>query len=313
MRSLSHQRWRIKINHRQPMHSRRLAMHQPITETALPAYQPPPNFLQRLRRRLVRLAILVLVGWCSAVTFIWFEQEKLLFHPKPPTANFKFDLAYTSEVYIDVPGAKLHALYLHQPAEKSKGIVLFLHGNADNLETWFTHADFWLATGYDVLMPDYRGFGKSTGHIENEAQLNDDVMHMWNFVAPNYPNKKHVFYGRSLGTGLAAKLATQVPVDLVVLVSPYESMVQMGREYYPWVPPFVLRYPLETNKLIPQIQAPILLLHGTSDKLIPIAHSQRLLKLNPKARLVEIEGAGHGDIHNFDAYTNTLKQALNAL
>lgn len=288
-------------------------MHQPITETTLPAYKPPPSLLQRLRRRMVKLLILVLVLWSAAITYIWFQQEKLLFHPEPLATNFKFELAYTSEVYIDVPGAKLHALYLHQPAEKSKGIVLFLHGNAGNLETWFTHADFWLTTGYDVLMPDYRGFGKSTGHIENEAQLNDDVMHMWNFVAANYQGKKHVFYGRSLGTGLAAKLATQVPADLVVLVSSYESMIQMGQEYYPWVPPFVLRYPLKTNELLPQIQTPILLIHGTNDKLISIDHSRRLLKLNPKARLVEIEGAGHGDIHNFDAYTNTLKQALETL
>lgn len=288
-------------------------MHQPITETALPAYQPPPSLLQRLRRRMIKLLILVLVLWSTAITFIWFQQEKLLFHPEPLAANFKFNLAYTSEVYIDVPGAKLHALYLHQPPEKSKGIVLFLHGNAGNLETWFTHADFWLSTGFDVLMPDYRGFGKSTGHIENEAQLNDDVMRMWQYVAANYKGKKVVFYGRSLGTGLAAKLATETQADLVVLVSPYESMVQMGREYYPWVPPFVLRYPLKTNELLPQIHTPILLLHGTQDKLISIEHSKRLLQLNPQARLVEIEGAGHNDIHNFESYTNTLKQALHDL
>jgi pimeloyl-ACP methyl ester carboxylesterase len=288
-------------------------MHQPITEIALPAYQPPPSLLQRLLRRMVKLLILVLVVWSAAITYIWFQQEKLLFHPEPLAENFKFELAYTSEVYIDVPDAKLHALYLHQPTEKSKGIVLFLHGNAGNLKTWFTHADFWLTTGYDVLMPDYRGFGKSTGHIENEAQLNDDVLRAWNFVAPNYEGKKHVIYGRSLGTGLAAKLATQVPADLVVLVSPYESMVQMGREYYPWVPPFILRYPLRTNELLPQLQTPILLIHGTKDKLISIDHSRRLLKLNPRARLVEIEGAGHGDIHDFEAYTNTLKRALETL
>lgn len=288
-------------------------MHQPITETSIPAYQPPPNLFQRWRRRLINLAIAAFILWCLAIVAIWSQQEKLLFHPEPLAANFKFDLAYTSEVFIDVPGAKLHALYLHQPAEKSKGIVLFLHGNAGNLETWFTHADFWLTTGYDVLMPDYRGFGKSSGKIESEAQLNDDVLRAWNFVAANYQGKKHVIYGRSLGTGLAAKLATQVPADLVVLVSPYESMTEMAQEYYPWVPSFVLRYPLKTNEVLPLLQSPILLIHGTSDGLISIDHSKRLLTLNPKASLVEIKGAGHGDIHNFDAYTNTLKQALDAL
>jgi uncharacterized protein len=253
-------------------------MHQPITETTIPTYQPPPNFLQRLRRRLVKLAVTASAVWCLAIVVIWSQQEKLLFHPEPLAANFKFDLEYTSEVYIDVPGAKLHALYLRQPTEKSKGIVLFLHGNAGNLETWFTHADFWLTTGYDVLMPDYRGFGKSTGKIESEAQLNDDVLRAWNFVAANYQGKKHVIYGRSLGTGLAAKLATQVPTDLVVLVSPYESMTHMAQEYYPWVPSFVLRYPLKTNEILPLLHSPILLIHGTNDHLIPIDNSKRLLK-----------------------------------
>lgn len=288
-------------------------MHQPITETAIPAYQPPPSILQLWRRRLLRGAFLALIAWFLAIIFIWLRQEKLLFYPEPLAASFKFKIPHTAEVFIDVPGAKLHALYLRQPADKSKGVVLFLHGNAGNLETWFTHADFWLETGYDVLMPDYRGYGKSTGHIENEAQLHDDVLRVWNFVAANYPDKKHVFYGRSLGTGLAAQLATQVPADLLVLVSAYQSMTHMAREYYPWVPGFVQRYSLKTNEYLPQLQCPILLLHGTADKLISIDHSRQLLPLNSHARLVEIEGAAHSDIHNFDTYTNTLKQALKDL
>ncbi len=288
-------------------------MHQPITETLTPGYQAPPSFFQRLRRRLAVLGFLVFMLWCVAIAFIWFKQETLLFYPEPLAPNFKFNLPFTSEVYIETPGAKLHALYLRQPADKSKGIVLFLHGNAGNLETWFTHTDFWLETGYDVLMPDYRGYGKSTGHIENEAQLYDDVLRAWNFVATNYPEKKRVLYGRSLGTGLAAKLATEVSADLLVLVSPYESMTRMAREYYPWVPPFVLRYPIKTNELFPDINCPILLLHGTADKLIPVVQSQHLAKLNPNAKLVEIEGAAHGDIHHFDTYISTLKQTLKML
>ena len=288
-------------------------MHQPITETAIPAYQPPPSFLQRWCRRLIRLAILALTLWGLAITAVWSLQEKLLFHPEPLAPKFRFELPYTSEVYIDVPDAKLHALYLHQPAHQSKGIVLFLHGNAGNLETWFTHTDFWLSTGYDVLMLDYRGFGKSTGKIESEAQLNDDVLHAWNYVAHNYKNKKKVFYGRSLGTGLAAKLATQTHADLVVLVSPYTSMTAIAREYYQWVPPFILRYPLRTDQFLPQLNTKILLLHGTADALISNEHSKHLVKLNPTARLVEIDGAGHGDIHNFDTYTNTLKAELDSL
>lgn len=287
-------------------------MHQPITES-IPPYQAPPSFLRRLGRRIIKWCVVIFLVWSAAIIFLWFQQEKLLFHPEPLAPKFKFNFPYTSEIFIDVPGAKLHALYLRQPPEKSRGIVLFLHGNFGNLKTWFTSPDFWLDTGFDVLMPDYRGFGKSTGHIESEAQLNDDVLRMWEYIAANYKHKKIVLYGRSLGTGLAAKLATRAPADLLVLVSPYENMAQMAREYYPWVPSFALRYPLKTDELLPQIRIPILLLHGNQDKLISIEHSKRLVTLNPHARLVEIDGASHGDIHHFDTYTNTLKQALQNL
>jgi len=266
-----------------------------------------------LRRILVGVALGIAVLWILTLVYLWFWQESLLFHPKPPSADYTFELQDTTEVYIDVNGAKLHALYLRQAPEKSRGIVLFLHGNAGNLKTWFTHADFWISTGYDVLMLDYRGFGKSTGTIESEAQLNDDVLRAWNFVAPNYQNKKYVIYGRSIGTGLAAKLATEVPTDLLVLVSAYESMTKVAKEYYPWVPSMVLRYPLRTDQLLPNVHSKILLLHGTDDKLISIEHSRQLQKLNANAQLVEIPGAGHGDIHDFDLYTNTLTKALGSL
>lgn len=288
-------------------------MHQPIAQ--IPASSPPqpPGLLHKLYKISLWVLSAGVLLWLVAIAYIWFKQESLLFFPEPLAANAKFDLAYTSEVYIEVPGAKLHALYLRQPPEQSKGIVLFLHGNAGNLETWFTNAEFWLTTGYDVLMPDYRGFGKSTGQITSEEQLHDDVMLMWQWVAPNYQGKKKVFYGRSLGTGLAVKLATQVEPDLLVLVSPYTSMTQMARDLYPWVPPALLRYPLPTEQWLPQVRSKILLLHGTADTLIPLEHSHTLLELNPRAQLVEIAGAGHGDIHNFPLYTDTLKQALDAL
>ncbi|RYY76694.1 MAG: alpha/beta fold hydrolase [Gammaproteobacteria bacterium] len=288
-------------------------MHQPVTETNIKAYQPPPGFFTKWRRRLINLAIFAFIAWLLAVAFVWYSQEKLLFHPDPATPNHKFDLTNTSEVYIDVPGAKLHALYLRQPEEQSRGIILFLHGNAGNLETWFTHADFWLETGYDVLMPDYRGFGKSTGKILSEEQLNDDVLRVWNFVAPNYHGKKQVIYGRSLGTGLAATLASEISTDLLILVSPYTSMTDVAHEYYPWVPGGILRYPLKTDQVLPQLRNKILMLHGTDDKLISIEHSRRLQKLNSAAQLIEIDEAGHSDIHEFPSYVTALKEALASL
>lgn len=285
-------------------------MHQPH---AFPAEPRRPRFLTKLCRLMIIAAISVFGLWLLALVYLWFWQESLLFHPKPTAADYRFNLQDTREVYLEVPGAKLHALYLRQPAAKSRGIVLFLHGNAGNLQSWFTATDFWLSTGYDVLMPDYRGFGKSSGQIQSEAQLHDDTLRAWNLVAADYQDKKRVIYGRSLGTGLAIKLATEVPADLLVLVSAYASMAQIAREYYPWVPSQILRYPLRSDLLLQQVHSKILLLHGTEDHFIKIAHSQQLQKLNANAQLIEIPGAAHNDIHDFDSYTDTLAAALKSL
>lgn len=265
-------------------------------------------------RSLIRLANIIVITivctYCVAVIFIWQKQEALLFHPDPLATDYTFNIPYTHEVYLDAPGAKIHALHLKLPTEQSRGVVLFFHGNAENLKEWFTNPDFWINSGYDVLMMDYRGYGKSTGSIESEDQLHQDAMLAWNYIKEQYAGKNKVIYGRSLGTALAAKLATQVSSDLVVLVSPYTSMKDMANQYYSWVPGFVLRYPLENNKYIKQITTPILLLHGNNDQLINMKHSQELATLNSRARFIEIPDAGHGDIHNFSLYIKTLHNAL---
>ncbi|TXC66715.1 lysophospholipase [Piscinibacter aquaticus] len=104
-------------------------------------------------------------------------------------------------------------------------------------------------------MLDYRGYGKSSGRIESEAQLHADVRAVWRAVAPHYAGKRVVLYGRSLGTALAASLAAELQPDLTMLVSPYTSMEAMARQHYPWVPGALLRYPLRTDEHRPACAA----------------------------------------------------------
>ncbi|MEI2518161.1 alpha/beta hydrolase, partial [Acinetobacter baumannii] len=85
------------------------------------------------------------------------------------------------EHFVDVPGARLSVLQLRLPAPR--GVVFFLHGNGDNLQTWLVNTDFYRWAGFDLVMMDYRGYGKSTGRIESEAQLHADVEAVWRSVA----------------------------------------------------------------------------------------------------------------------------------
>jgi pimeloyl-ACP methyl ester carboxylesterase len=238
-------------------------------------------------------------------------QERLIFFPEVLPQSHRFEKPEVVERTIAVPGATLSALHFRQP--DARGLLFFLHGNGGNADLWLPSTDVYRHVRFDVLMLDYRGYGKSTGRIQSEGQLHADVLAAYRSVASEYAGRPIVIYGRSLGSGLAAKLATEVVASLLVLVSPYTSLRALGRKYFPWVPPFVVRYPLPTEKWLPSVNAPVMLLHGDRDALISVAHAERLKELRPDAELVIVEGAAHDDIHTFDHYLETLTARLEAL
>ena len=255
------------------------------------------------------LMVLPAVLYLAALLALWFMQERLLFHPEPLAADARFAMAPdVHETWVDVPGARLNALHLRLP--KPDGVVFFLHGNAGNLQSWFVNSDFYRRANFDLFMIDYRGYGKSTGRIESQAQLEADARTAWASIAQIYAGKRRVIYGRSLGTGLAAGLAAELQPELTVLVSPYSSLAALATEHYRWVPQAVLRYPLRTDEVLPRVKTPLLLVHGQDDALIATAHSRLLMQGSPQAKLLIVPGAGHGDIHKFDLYLDGLSAAL---
>lgn len=267
----------------------------------------------RRPRRLVRTVVLTLglaVGlYAALVALLWWRQEALLFHPQVLAPSHRFDLPTdVHEVWVDVPGARLHALHLRLP--QPRGVVFFLHGNAGSLQSWFVNTGYYRRLNLDLFMLDYRGFGKSGGHIESEVQLMADVRTAWAQIAPMYAGRQRVFYGRSLGTGLAAQLAAEVQPELTLLVSPYSSMAALAAQKYPWVPAAVLRYPLRTDLALPRVQGRVMLVHGGRDTLIPPSHSTALRAVQPRAEVLVVPAAGHGDIHDFPAYLDGLAEVL---
>lgn len=273
---------------------------------------PKARFTLPLRRRWpLRLAAGLALAYLGLLALVYWKQEALIFAPQPLAPDHVFTIDDAREARIPVPGASLSALHLRLPAPR--GLVFFLHGNGGNLESWFVNADFYRAANFDLFMLDYRGYGKSGGRIESEAQLRADVRAAWESVAPAYAGKPIVIVGRSLGSALAAGLAARVQPEATVLASPYCSMGELARLHYPFLPAALLRYPLDTCADVPRITGPLLLLHGEADTLVPIGQSERILARTPQARLVRVPGAGHNDLHRHTAYLEALRKQLAAL
>ena len=264
-------------------------------------------------------SVLLAIGaiYAGAVGWLYFRQERLLFEPDPlPQDEPICDDPDTREFFVEVPGARLSVAQMKRP--EPRGVFFFLHGNSGNLKKWFVELDAFRQANFDVVMFDYRGFGKSSGQIESEDQLHADVAAVWQHFAPLYEGKRVVISGQSLGTGLAASLAAnlgshgQAP-DLTLLVSPYSSMKALAAELYPWVPTQVLRYPLQTLEHAAKLLGPVMLIHGEKDELIPIHHSEKLCGAMRSAQLLRVDGAGHSDVHRFPTVRKALLSALGRL
>ncbi len=264
-----------------------------------------------LRRGAAVLAAGAALGYCVIAGWVYAKQEGLIFRPAKLPADHIFGIPGVEEVNVPVAGATLSALHLR--LADPKGVVFFLHGNGGNLETWMTNTDFYRRANYDLFMLDYRGYGKSAGRIESEQQLHEDVKAAWNQIASQYAGKKIVVYGRSLGTGLAAKLASEIQPDLTILVSPYFSLQAMGDEHYPWLPAFINRYPMHSDLWLPAIKRPVVIVHGDRDSLIPVSHGEKLRRLRASTEMMIITGAEHNDIHKFPSYLDGLAERLRTL
>jgi len=265
---------------------------------------------------------LILV-YCLVCALIYIFQVRFLFQGQALAKNFQFTpFEGMQEVSLASDQGLLSAL--HYQNSSPKGLMFFLHGNVGNLDIWVPDVDYYKKNQIDLFMLDYRGFGKSDGRIASQQQVEQDVWQAWQYIAPRYQDKKLpiMIYGRSMGSYFATWLATKVTHDLLVLVSPYSSMRALIKQKLPWLPLLLLRFPLRTDLLLPQVEGRVEILHGHADTLIPLSHAQTLLtlmqtrqdqQLNQTVYLTTVEGAAHGDVHEFAQYKQRMDELAASL
>ena len=262
----------------------------------------------------LHLVIIVLIAYVVISITLYYLQDYFLFKPEklPEDFQFFYENQDIKEYNLETrDGATINGI-LFKPKVKSKGIVLYLKGNSKSIKGWGKFAVDFTRHGYNVLMVDYRGFGKSTGRRSQKA-IKRDLQIIYNKIKEQTVEDRIIVYGRSLGSGFAAKLASMNHPKMLVLDTPYYSLTKVTARYMPFMPLSVLiKYPLPTYKWLKYVQCPIHIIHGTNDKLIPYKTSVKLSQVNPKrTKLHSVIGGGHKNLNNFESYHKMIHEILN--
>lgn len=248
---------------------------------------------------MIRLLILLAAAyfvWCFALTAF---QEKLIFpgtflrrdgdsRPRPADAL---------QLWREVDGVgRVEAWFIPGrgcTATNPGPLVVYAHGNGELIDDHPPGLSFYTAAGVSLLLPEYRGYGRSAGTPGEAALVGDCGWFLEQILQrPEVDRERVIYHGRSIGGGVVARLAAQRPPAALILESSFSSLAAMTARYL--APAALLRHPFRTDEVVRTLDRPILILHGTRDASIGVSHSRYLAGLNTRAKLVEFD-AGHND------------------
>lgn len=264
-------------------------------------YHRPKNSWPRWLKRLIAV-LAAFIGFYALLVFGAFAfQNNLIYFPDrrtPPPASEV--LATAQDITLQTAdGLELGAWWVTPPAhiERREQVVLYAGGNAGNREGRSQLAFFLALRGFDVLSFDYRGFGGNPGTPSEQGLALDAQAALAAIHARGYANHQIIYFGESLGAAVVARLAVTDPPAAVILRSPFDSLDAVARWHFPFLPTrLILRdhYPVAAQ--MPDIQAPVLVLYGMSDRTVPRIQSIAVAEAAPTLwRSVPFLGAGHND------------------
>ncbi|MCF6222838.1 MAG: alpha/beta hydrolase [Flavobacteriaceae bacterium] len=256
---------------------------------------------------------LIVIGiiFATISTAMYFIQDTMIFHAEKLPANYQFSFNNNFEEFNlkTEDGEVLNGLLFK--AESSKGVVIFYHNHSGNIEHWSRSATIFLKLNYDVLLNDYRGFGKSTGKYNEHFMLKDSML-WYNLMLKYYAKEKIVVFGRGIGATFATYVASINQVKLLILESPVYSLYQTAKAHYPYLPiNLISKYRFETYKYINKVSCKIYIFHGKKNDLVPYNNSEKLHELvTDKSTLYLIDDGNHYNLVNNETYINKISKML---
>ncbi len=238
----------------------------------------------------IALACAGLVGAYLALLFV--VQRSMLF---PMPAYSPGDPGDAAEVVrITRDGIEASALFLAPHAPNGPApLIIFTHGNGELADFWIEDFEVPRSWGFAVLLLEYPGYGRAPGAPSEKSIMEAArAAYDWAVADPRVDPARIATYGRSLGGGVAARLATERPVAAVILESAFTSVADFAARFL--APAFLIRDPFDTREALTSYRGPLLVIHGRQDTIVPIAHGRELAAIVPGAAFHELD-CGHND------------------
>ncbi len=241
--------------------------------------------------------ITVLLGYAALVALLYAAQRSMMYFPesaRTPPAAAGFPQA-REVVLPTIDGERV--IVWHVAPGEGRPVVLYFHGNGAALRWRVERFRALTADGTGLIALSYRGYGGSSGR-PTEPGLVLDAQAAYKFAVKNYPAERLMLWGESLGSAVAVALAAERPVARIILESPFSSAVDIAASAYPFVPVRILMWDqFRSDERIGKIAAPILVIHGERDRIVPIRFGERLYaRIQSPKRFVRLRDGDHNDL-----------------
>ncbi|MFN5226791.1 MAG: alpha/beta hydrolase [Bacteroidota bacterium] len=270
-----------------------------------------PSFFSPRIKTIIKVALLAyaLIGIAG-----YYLQDQLLLHPVtiPSGNSYQINQPY-QEIQLPVDSTtSFHFIQFVPPDDTiTKGVVLYFHGNRENINRYARFAPAFMKENYEVWMADYPGFGKAKGKA-TEALMYEEAKQLYLLARKKYEPEQIIIYGKSIGTGVASWLASVRYCRHLVLETPYYSIPSLLQPIFGIYPlKRLLHFQFPTYSYLPAVKAPITILHGTSDGVIRISNARKLTPLlKPGDQFIMIEGGSHNNLSDYPLFQNTIAEIL---
>ena len=263
--------------------------------------------MKKMNKKLKRWIIGLFLLYMTFGVIMYVFQERFIFQSSTLAEGYRFNFGIPVQEY-DLELSNGNINMIHFKVDSSKGCILYFHGNAGDLSKWGEVVKPLLTLGYDIMLMDYRGYGKSKGE-RIEKEMYQDAIMAYEKAKEYFKEEEIIVYGRSLGSTFATWVAANHSPKKLILETPFYSLKSVVKGKFPYLPvDQMLEYNFDTHKFYSNVKCPIVFFHGNEDGVVSYNNGQRLFARSKNARFVTFPRGGHNDLMRFQLYWENMKR-----